>query len=258
MSAPSPLGHPRISFPRLSILLLHPPPSAGSSSFHSNVEAGLCILYSVCDRSRLVMYAGPVVHVDIYIYVYVSVYAGMRGGAFRGNGARVSHTWWWRWWWKVAKESGGGVSRGRWGIVTSDGKLEEGGGRGRGGGRGARVCRFFVLCRVAAIPHTPAFHLGSELIPPRSSSRVGGSPRLPPSTPSRSLALPLSPWNFYESVLSLYIYMCGENGWADDALWFLPGLSFLGTASFPLGGWGWGGGEGGFDFSRGSKERLVS
>lgn len=204
---------------------------------------------SLCMPARLCMW--------IYIYVYVSVYAGMRGGAFRGNGARVSHTWWWRWWWKVAKESGGGVSRGRWGIVTSDGKLEEGGGRGRGGGRGARVCRFFVLCRVAAIPHTPAFHLGSELIPPRSS-RVGGSPRLPPSTPSRSLALPLSPWNFYESVLSLYIYMCGENGWADDALWFLPGLSFLGTASFPLGGWGWGGGEGGFDFSRGSKERLVS
>lgn len=86
-SSPTPSGGSYTNFqeclpPHPSTTLESPFPSspfsfstsrAGSSSFHSNLEAGLCILYSVCDRSRLVMYAGPAVHVDIYVSIYVAV-----------------------------------------------------------------------------------------------------------------------------------------------------------------------------------------
>lgn len=201
---------PRISFPRLSILLrLSSSTSpAGSSSFHGNLEAGLCILYPVCDRSRLVMYAGPRMWISVSIYAYVCT----RWGAFRrGRGNRV-HVYVCvrvRWWlrrnraevWAEADEE----------LSPQTGRVE---GVGKGGGRGMPV-----LCTLQGCCNPPASGVNSPL------SCVGGC-HLP------SLALPLSPWNFYESVLSLYIYIW-RNGRADDALWFLPGLFFSGNRELP-------------------------
>lgn len=134
----------------------------------------------VCVRAR-------VTHVMMMVVVVALVVEGCKGIGRRCEQRQMRNC-------HLRQETGGRVEGG----LGSRGRREM-----WGGGRGARVCRFFVLCRVAAIPHTPAFHLGSELIPPSSLSRVGGSPDC--HLPLLSLALPLSPWNFYESVLSLYM-----------------------------------------------------
>lgn len=134
---------PRISFPRLSILLRLSSTStspAGSSSFHGNLEAGLCILYPVCDRSRLVMYAGPRMWISVSIYAYVCT----RWGAFRrGRGNRVH----------VYVCGGGceGIGRRCEQRQMRNCHLRQEGWKELGREEEG-VCRFFVLCRVAAIP----------------------------------------------------------------------------------------------------------
>lgn len=88
-----------------------------------------------------------------------------------------------------------------------------------------------VLCTLQGCcnPPYPAFHLGSELIPPSSLSRVGGSPDC--HLPLLSLALPLSPWNFYESVLSLYM----EKRVSRRRVVIFTGALFSGNRELPTG-----------------------
>lgn len=77
---------------------------------------------------------------------------------------------------------------------------------------------------------------GTELIPPSSLSRVGGSPDC--HLPLLSLALPLSPWNFYESVLSLYM----EKRVSRRRVVIFTGALFSGNRELPTGRRGRGGG----------------
>lgn len=170
-------------------------------------------------RSRVCVCA-RVTHVMMMVVVVALVVEGCKGIGRRCEQRQMRNC-------HLRQETGGRVEGG----LGSRGRREM-----WGGDRGARVCRFFVLCRVAAIPHTPAFHLGSELIPPSSLSRVGGSPDC--HLPLLSLALPLSPWNFYESVLSLYM----EKRVSRRRVVIFTGALFSGNRELPTGRRGRGGG----------------